>query len=92
MQQALIILTEAARAKVGIIVRFDFTGSKTQSIYTVTTFLQKIRKENNLPKLIMRTSPEFPDKEIWIFRAENLPDKNGEFPSGARSLNIGDIL
>ena len=91
-QQATIILTEAASVDIGIIVRFEFTGQRSQSLYTVTRYLQKTAKELGITNLTFRTSPDYPDNEVWIFRIGAKQPKDEEFPSGTKTLEIGDIF
>jgi hypothetical protein len=83
LQQATFILEQAVEAKVGIIVRFDFSGDSKLSLYQVTRYLYKVRKDLGLPFIQMRASPDSPDNEIWLFK------QGGEEKSG--TLTIGDI-
>ena len=81
------LLSEASQAKIGIVVRFDFTGSKTQSLYQVSRIIYRVKKELHFDNIHIRVSPDNPDNEMWIFKAENKKEK----PLDIKSIEIGEI-
>jgi len=68
--QASLILHSAVEAKIGIIVQFEFAEGQKLSLYQVTRYLYKMRKELNLPFITMRASPDNPDTELWLFKTQ----------------------
>jgi hypothetical protein len=89
LQQATAILEAACDAKIGMIVKFDFTDSPKLSLYQVTRYLYKVRKELNLPFIMMRASPDNPDTEMWLFKTKEEHEAPKKTPT--KELNINDI-
>lgn len=91
--QATLILQTAAEARVGIIVRFQFEDGQKLSLYQVTRYLYKLRKELGLPFITMRASPDNPDSEIWLFKTQQDDSDEDKYGIARRQApDGGEIL
>lgn len=85
------ILRQTLDAKIGIIVRFDFTGDKTQSLYQVSRMIYRVRNELNLPPIQIRASPDNPDNEMWLFKMDDpLVAEQSKKPT--KTIEVGEIF
>ena len=91
--QATLILQTAAEARIGIIVKFQFGEGQKLSMYQVTRYLYKLRKELDLPFITMRASPDSPDDEIWLFKTRRDDSEEDKYSiSHRQSPDNGEIL
>lgn len=91
LQQATAILEAACDAKIGVIVRFDFTETPKVSMYQVTRYLYKVRKELELPFIQMRASPDDPDREIWLFKTQETNPRPKKKDDDKSTFSVDDI-
>ena len=74
------ILREAASHEIGIAVEIIADPSMIQPTLRAISILNRFKRENSdFADLLIRPSPENPDKEIWIFKKHLLKTPETQF-------------